>query len=146
MIILASSLLTFALKSNWWHDSYTCVTSKHLNMEIHLHTCSYKQRFFSTQPLCCLTVSGVELPMLPRCCLIYISVIILRHILYLIYLCQCPCLLLLFTSYPCDLFLIFILIFIFINRAISLEQYTCFCKFSRVCPTFLGDNVDEESE
>ena len=53
---------------------------------------------------------------------------------------------LLFTLYPCDLFLIFIFIFILINRAISLEQYTSFCKFSRIYPTIFIDNVDEESE
>ena len=53
--------------------------------------------------------------MLLRCCLIHISIIILRHFLYLLYLC--PCLDLgLFMSYLCDLFFIFIFIFIMINR------------------------------
>ena len=31
----------------------------------------YKQRFFSTQPRCCLTFSWIELQTLLRCCLIY---------------------------------------------------------------------------
>ena len=53
---------------------------------------------------------------------------------------------LLFTLYPCDLFLIFIFIFILINRAISLEQYTCFVNFPEWVLLFLGDNVDKESE
>ena len=36
-------------------------------------------RFFSTQPRCCLTFSWIELQMLLRCCLIHISINILRH-------------------------------------------------------------------
>ena len=69
-----------------------------------------KQRLFSTQPQCCLTFSWIELELLLRCCLIHISLIILRHFLYLLYLYPCPdaCL---FMSYLCDLFLIFIFIF-----------------------------------
>ena len=78
----------------------------------------YKQRFFLSQPQCCLTFSGIELQMLLSCCLIYVSIIILRHSLYLIYSCTC----LgqgLFMSYLCDLFFIFIFIFIMINHVIS---------------------------
>ena len=52
--------------------------------------------------------------MLLRCCLIHISIIILRHLCFL-YLC--PCLSLgLFMSCLCDTFFIFIFIFIMINR------------------------------
>ena len=47
----------------------------------------HKQRFFSTQPQCCSTFLWIELQMLLRCCLIHISIIILRHFLYLLYLC-----------------------------------------------------------
>ena len=53
--------------------------------------------------------------------LIHIVIITLKHILYLVYLC--PCLGLgLFMSYLCDLFFIFILIFIVINRNILFKQ------------------------
>ena len=78
----------------------------------------FKQRSFSAQPQCCLTFSWIELQMLLRCCLIHISIIILRHFCYLLYLC--PCLdLRPFTSYLYDLFQTFIFIFIMINPIIS---------------------------
>ena len=66
------------------------------------YTPFYKQRFFSAQPQSIAKLFMNQ--MLLRCCLIYISIIILRHFLYLLYLC--PCLELgLFMSYLCDLFL-----------------------------------------
>ena len=89
-----------------------------------LHAFFYKQRFFSTQPQCCLTSSWIELQMLLRCCLIHITIIIPRKILYLVSLCLC----LgqgLFMSYLCHLFFIFSLIFIVINRP-RLNRRTCF--------------------
>ena len=90
--------------------------------------------FFSAQPQCCLTFSWIEHQILPKCYSIHISIIILRHFLYLLYLC--PCLDLdLFMSYLRDLFLIFIFILIMINRIIF-----------RICPIVLDDNVDEECE
>ena len=62
--------------------------------------------------------------MLLRCCLIQISIIILRNFLHLLY--SCPCLdqdlfflVPRFVSYICDLFFVFIFIFITINRIIS---------------------------
>ena len=98
----------------------------------------YKQRFFSTQRQCWLTFSWIELQTLLRCCLIHIIIIILRHVLYLLYLC--PCLDLgLFMSYLCDLFFIFIFIFIMINRIISwIQTYLFFCLFFRICPIIFG--------
>ena len=85
----------------------------------------HKKRFFSTQCQCCLKFLWIELQMLLRCCLIQISIIILRHFLCLVY--SCPCLYLClfslvpsFMSYICDLFFIFIFILITINRIISL--------------------------
>ena len=62
-------------------------------------------RFFISnaffQPQCCLTFSWIELQMLLRCCLIRISIIVLRHFWYSLYLC--PCLDQgLFMSYLCD--------------------------------------------
>ena len=60
-----------------------------LSRSLALHACFYKQRFFSTEPQCCLTFSWIELQMFLRCCLIHISIIILRHFLYLPYLCPC---------------------------------------------------------
>ena len=47
----------------------------------------YKQRVFSTQLQCCSTFSWIELQMLLRCCLIYISIIILTSkVLYIYYI------------------------------------------------------------
>ena len=85
----------------------------------------YKQCLFSTQPQCCLTFSWIELQMLLRCCLIHISIIILRHLLYLLYLC--PCLDLgLFMSCLCDLFFFFTFISIMVNRIINLMNTDTF--------------------
>ena len=72
-----------------------------------VHAFFYMQRFFLTQPQCCLTLSLHCLQMLLRCCLIHITIIIRRHNLYLVYL----------------FFLIFSLIFIVINHI------TSFCIF-----------------
>ena len=87
-----------------------------------------KQGFFSTHRQCCLTFSWIELQMLLRCCL-YIIIIILRHILYLVYLC--PCLgLNVFMSYLCDLFFIISIIFIMINSIISwIPTHLFFCLY-----------------
>ena len=66
----------------------------------------YQQRFYSTQPLGCLTFSWFELQMLLKCCLIHISIISIlkaRYILYLLYLLGLS----LFMSYLYDLFFIF---------------------------------------
>ena len=41
-----------------------------------------KQRFFSTQRQCCLIFYWIELQMLLRCCLIHISIVILRQLFY----------------------------------------------------------------
>ena len=85
--------------------------------------------------------------MLFRFCLIHITIIILRHTLYLVYLCLCLGLGL-FMSYLCDLFSIFSLIFIVIYHEVSLKQTQLFfCSFFRISfIIFLDDNVDEESE
>ena len=70
--------------------------------------------------------------MLLRCCLIYITIFILRHILYLVYLC--PCLGLgLFMSYLCDLFFVFSLIFMVINHIPLFKQtYLLFAHFQNI--------------
>ena len=60
-----------------------------------------KQRFLSTQPQCCLTFSWIELQMLLSYSLIHLSMIILRHFLYLLYLCPSLDLGVL-MSYLCD--------------------------------------------
>ena len=106
----------------------------------------YKQCFFSAQPQCCLTFSRIELQMLLRCYLLYITVIMLRYILYLVYLC--PYLGLgLFMSYICDLFFIFSLVFVVINHITSLKQTPLsFVHFSEYLLLFLDDNMDEKSE
>ena len=73
--------------------------------------------------------------MLLRGCLLQTTIIIRRHILYLVYLCLFLCLGL-FMSYLCDLLFTFSLIFINTNHSISLEYLLL----------FLDDSVDEESE
>ena len=91
----------------------------------HPKFCWNEQRVFPTQPQCCLNFSWIELHMLLRCCLIYITIIIQRHILYLVYLC--PFLGLgLFMLYLYDLFFIFSLIFIAINHKTSFKQMYLF--------------------
>ena len=60
-----------------------------------------KQRFLSTQPQCCLTFSWIEVQMLLSYSLIHLSMIILRHFLYLLYLCPSLDLGVL-MSYLCD--------------------------------------------
>ena len=74
------------------------------------------------------------------------TIIILRHILYLVYLY--PCLdLSLFMSYFCDVFFIFSLIFIAVNHMKSLKQtHFFFVHFLEYLLSVLVDNVDEESE
>ena len=79
------------------------------------YTLFYEQCFSSIQPQCCLTFSWIELQILPTCCLLHISIIILwEHISYLVYFRPClgvgP-----FMSHIGDLFFIFSLIFVAIN-------------------------------
>ena len=70
-----------------------------------------------------------------RCCLMHITIIITRHILYLVYLCSCLGLGL-FMSYLCDLFFIFILILMVINNIISLKRtHLFFAHFFLLFPT-----------
>ena len=45
--------------------------------------------FFLAQPQSCLTFSWIEVQILLRCCLIDKIFIMLRHFLYLLYLCLC---------------------------------------------------------
>ena len=75
-----------------------------------------------------------------------LAIIILRYMLYLVYLC--PYLGLgIFMSYLWDLFFIFSLIFIVINRITSFKQtYLFFVHFLECLPLFLDNNVHEESE
>ena len=64
----------------------------------------------------------------------------LRHVLYLVYLC--PCLgLALFMSYLYDLFFIFSLILIVINHTTPLKQmHLFFVRFTEYLLLFLDDN------
>ena len=70
----------------------------------------------------------------------------MRHSLYVLYLC--PCLdLCLFISNLCDLFLIFIFIFIIVNRIISwIQTHTFLCLFLEFFLLLLDENLDEECE
>ena len=99
-----------------------------------------KQRFLSTQPQCWLTFSCIQLQMQLRCCLINITIIILRLILYSVYLCLSQ-----FISYLCDLF--FILSVIAVNFITSLQQrHLLFVHFLEFLLLFLDENMNEESE
>ena len=94
--------------------------------------------FFSTQPQCLLTFSWNELQILLRCCLIHLSIIMMKHVLYLVYLG-----LSLFMSHLCDLFSIFI--FIIINHIISLKRHTFF-RYILKYALILFNNMNEGSE
>ena len=137
------------LLKKWYHVDYFIYLSTYLlfitswlKKQNKITRLFYKQHFFSTQTQCCLTFSWVELQMLLRCCLIDISANILRHILYLVFLC--PCIgLSLFMSYLCDLFSFLA------SFSLSLIKYprlnnrrTCF----EYLLLFLDDNMDKESE
>ena len=98
----------------------------------------FVQRYtlFSFQPQCCITFSWIELQLLLKCCLIHITPIIRRHILYLV--CLCPCLGLgLFASYLCDPFFIFSFIYIVINHITSFKQISNMGTDALVFCTFL---------
>ena len=70
----------------------------------------------------------------------------MRHILYLVYLCPCLGLGLL-MPHICDLFFIFTLIVIVINHITSFKQtFLFFVHFLENLLLFVDDNVDEESE
>ena len=95
---------------------------------------------------CCSTFSWIELQVLLRCCLIHMSIIMLRHFLHL--LCLCLCLDLgLFMSYLCDLF--------WFSSSFSLSlmvwshecRHACFfAYFLEYVPLFVDDSVDVECE
>ena len=80
-------------------------------------------------------------PMLLRCCLIHITIIILRYILHLV--CLCLCLSRgLFMLYLCDLFFLFSLIFFAINYVTSFKQtYLFLVHFFEYLLLFLGNNT-----
>ena len=84
--------------------------------------------------------------MLLKCSLIHITIIILRLILYFVYLCPCLSRGLL-MSYLCDLFYIFSLISIAINYITSLKQaHLAFAQFFKYLLLFLDNNLNRESE
>ena len=85
-----------------------------------------------------------------RCCVIQISIMLLRLFLYLLYLCSCRGIGLI-MSYLSDLLFTFISIFIMINRIISKKKkkgrHPCpFAYFLEYVLLFLDDIVDEERE
>ena len=88
----------------------------------------YKQRFFSAQHQRCLTFSWIQVQMLLSCCLIHISIIIVRLFIFTKFV---------FMSRPrsiyltlCDLFFILIFIFIVINHIVSwIQTHLFFCLY-----------------
>ena len=105
--------------------------------QIFLFTLFFKQRFFSTQPQCCLTLLWIELQVLLRCCLIHI-IKLFQDIFYVLYFY--PCLGLgLFMSYLCDLFFIFSLVFFTINLCNLIQtDALVFCTFFRISSIIFG--------
>ena len=78
--------------------------------------------------------------------MIPITVIILRQILYLVYLCSFLGLSI-FMLYLWDLIFIFSPVFIVINNIITLKQtHLFFVHFLEYLLLFLDNNVDEESK
>ena len=62
----------------------SCDSLCHGNLLRFLLAATNKQRFFSTQPQCCLTFSWFELQILLRCWLIHLKIIIMRHFIFII--------------------------------------------------------------
>ena len=87
-VLLLYELVCF---QNWFCDFIVpridCFLAKYYFQKNQIRAFFYKQLFFSTLPQCCLTFSWIGLQMLHRCSLTHIATIILRHILYLVYLC-----------------------------------------------------------
>ena len=132
-----------------WYESVFTYWSHPRKRNIHITSFFNKQRFFSTQPYCYLTLLWLGLLMLLSCCLIYITIIILRRIFYLVYLCPCPGPR---SVYVISLWSIFYLqpnfqchLLYNVIKAVALVL----CTFFRVSPLeyllFLIDNVDEEN-
>ena len=103
------------------------------------------QRFYCTQPHCCLPFSRIQLQMLLRCCLLHMT-IMMRHFLFLVY--SQPCLgLVLFMLYLRVLFFVFIFIFLIINHINTLKQAHLFlAHFLEYLKLVLNDNMHEVSE
>ena len=91
---------------------------------------------FSTQAQCCLTFSWIEPQMLLKCCLIHITIIILRYILYLVYFC--PCLDLGFFMSSLVIYLSFQPHFHCHQSYNFLKQTLVFCTFFRISPSTFG--------
>ena len=141
-------------KMEWYHHkvcSATCNSTSTMSAKFHsvsyilvytasgniirIHAFFYKQRFFSTQLQCYLTFSWIELQMLLRCCLIYMSIIILRNFLYLLFLCPFLGLGLFMSCLVLNLIFIFIMINVIIS---SMQTLLLFCLFFRICPIVFG--------
>ena len=101
---------------------------------------------FFDSPSVLLNFSRIELQMLLQGCLIHMTFILLKHIIYVVY--SCPYLGLgLFMPHLFDLFFISSLIFTVINHITSFKQmYLFLIHFLEYLLLFLNDNVDEESE
>ena len=91
-----------------------------------LDTFFISNAFFSTQPQCCLTFLWTELQMLLGCCLIHITIIVLRHFLYLLYLCPCLDLSLFMTNYV--IYFLFLSCFSLMLIA-WIQTHLFFCSF-----------------
>ena len=95
------------------------------------YTLFYKQRFFSTQPQCCLNFSWIELQVLLRCCLIH-SISILRHFIFTIIMSLSRPR----STYVVSMCSIFIFIFIMINGTILwIQIHLLLCLFLGGAPT-----------
>ena len=117
---ISKSKRCFSVKSstNYFHMKTKILVDFQICISVPFKAFSKSNTFFSVQPPWCLTSSWVELQILVRSCLIHINVI-LKHFLYLVCFCACRSVVL-FMSYPCYLFFIFL--FIIINHIVSLKE------------------------
>ena len=100
-------------KKTCWNENHEKETNYIYTSAADLHSFFKSKIFFNSTVF--LTFSWIELQMLLRCCLIHLSITILRDFLYLLYL-YLFVELSLYMSYLWALFFILIFIFIMINR------------------------------
>ena len=123
---------TCTMSAEFHSVSYTILYTASVNI-IWIHAFFYKQRFFSIQLQCYLPFSWIELQMYEL--QIYMSIIILRNFLYLLFLCPCLGLGLFMSCLVLNLIFIFIMINVIIS---SMQTLLLFCLFFRICPIVFG--------
>ena len=128
------------LKSFYWENRF----SQNFNFPNSKYTLFHKQYFYSAKPQCCWTFSWIKPKMLLRCCLIYITIIVLRHFMFRIFASMSrPRSISVASMWP---IFYFNLTFIAINHITSIKQTHLFFVFFRICLTINGWWRDEEKK